>query len=80
MAARWKDLGLALKIPEYHLNNIEADYAGYPSRSVTCCKAMFKRWIQSTVNPTWDTLQKAIDNLPRLSEDGSFKSKSNYCT
>ena len=59
-AARWKDLGIQLKIPENHLDIIEADN----KKSQECCKAMLQKWMEITPDVTWNMLQKAISNLP----------------
>lgn len=80
VAARWKDLGQELKIPDYHLNTIEANNVHYSSHCEKCCQDMFRKWIQSTVSPSWDILQNAIDSLPRISDDGSNKSKTISCS
>ena len=74
-AARWKDLGVELKLPVYHLNTIAVDNANHPSHSERCCKAMLQKWMEITPKPTSTILQKAIDHLS-LSREGSSKSKS----
>ena len=76
-AARWKDLGVQLKIPIHHLNTIAIDNVHHPSYSQQCCKAMLQKWMESTPNPTWDELQKAIDYLSNLSQDCISESKEN---
>ena len=78
VAARWKDLGVELNIPIHHLDIIAVDHHNHPKYSETCCQAMFQRWLQSTIKPSWDVLQKAIDNLPRLSPNGGYKSKGSF--
>ena len=62
-AARWKDLGIQLKIPEHHLDTIAADNKNSQSYSKECCKAMLKKWMEITPDATWNMLQKAIDDL-----------------
>ena len=78
-AARWKDLGIALKIPHNHLDTIEIDNFRHPSHSKQCCKDILHKWMEVTPNPTWNILQKAIDGLPLLSHDGNSKSKNTMC-
>ena len=75
-AARWKDLGIKLKIPQHDLNIIEADNVHHPTHAQQCCKDMLSEWMKITPNPTWNILKKAIDGLPSLSHDGNSKSKN----
>ena len=74
-AARWRDLGTELKIPNHHLDIIQTNNANHPSHSERCCREMLVRWMQITPKPTWNELQKAIDDLPLISHDGSSNSK-----
>ena len=69
-AARWRDLGVQLNIPEHHLETIAVDNIHHPSYSEQCCKAVLRKWMQITVNATWDMLYSAIDHLPHSSHDG----------
>ena len=62
-AARWKDLGIQLKIPEHHLDTIAANNRNSQSFCQDCCKTMLKKWMEISPYATWNTLQKAIDNL-----------------
>ena len=78
VAARWKDLGLELNIPIHQLEIIEVDHVNHPRYNEKCCQAMFQRWLQSTIKPSWDELQKAIDNLPGLLPNGGYKSKEGF--
>ena len=63
-AARWKDLGMELKIPQCHLNTIAVDKVNHPSYSAECCKAMLQKWMEITPAANWDMLQAAIESLP----------------
>ena len=63
-AVRWKDLGIQLKIPEHNLDAIEVDNINHPSYCEQCCKKMLKKWMEITPDATWNTLQKAINDLP----------------
>ena len=78
-AARWKDLGLELKIPQYDLDTIEINNVHYSSHAQKCCKDMLSRWMQITPKPTWNILQKAINGLLLSSHDGNFISKKTTC-
>ena len=70
-AARWRDLGVELKIQKCQLDAIAADNANHPSCSEQCCKAVLQKWMEITPNPTWNMIQKATDNLSSLSCGGS---------
>ena len=75
-AARWRDLGIELKIPQHHLNTIAVDNTNHPSYSEQCCKAVLQKWMEITPKPTYTTLQKAFDCLATsLSHEGSSESK-----
>ena len=63
-AAQWKDLGIQLKIPKYHLDAIAVDNVNHPSHSQQCCTAMLMKWMELTPDATWSMLQKAINDLP----------------
>ena len=69
-AARWRDLGVQLKIPEYHLEAIAVNNTNHPSYSEQCCKAMLQKWMEITPDATWSILQMAIDCLSDSSHNG----------
>ena len=73
-AARWRDLGVQLRIPEHHLNTIAVNNTNHPSYSEQCCKAVLQKWIKITPNATWDMLHSAIDCLTGLYHDGNSES------
>ena len=62
-AARWRDLGVQLKIPEHHLNAIAVNNTHHPSYCEQCCKVMLQKWMEITPNATWSMLHMAIDCL-----------------
>ena len=66
-AAKWRDLGVELKIQKYQLDAIAADNANHLSYNEQCCKAVLQKWMEITPNHTWNMLQKAIDGLSGLS-------------
>ena len=74
-ATRWKDLGVELQIPMHHLEAIQLNNCHHPEHCQHCCKDMLRRWMEITPKPTWNILQKAIDNLPLISHDENPKSK-----
>ena len=69
-AARWRDLGVQLKISEHHLDTIAVDNTNHPSYSEQCCKAMLQKWMDITPDATWSIIQMAIDCLPDSSPNG----------
>ena len=69
-AARWRDLGVQLKIPEHHLNTIAVNNTNYPSYCEQCCKTMLQKWMKITPNATWSMLHEAIDCLSDSLHDG----------
>ena len=74
-AARWRDLGVELKIPAHHLNTIAVNNVNHPLYCEQCCKAVLQKWMEVTPNPTWTVLRKTIDGLSGLSYEGSSESK-----
>ena len=74
-AARWRDLGVELKIPVNRLDIIAVDNVNHPSYSEQCCKAVLQKWIEVTPKPTCAMLRKAVDCLSSLSHKGSSESK-----
>ena len=74
-AARWRDLGIQLKIPMHHLDTIAVNHVNHPSYSQQCCKAMLQKWMEITPNATWHMLQRGIDGLMCISQEGSSESK-----
>ena len=69
-AARWRDLGVQLKIPEHHLNTIAVNNTNHPSYCEQCCKAMLQKWMEITPNATWSVLNMATDCLSDSSHNG----------
>ena len=51
-ATQWERLGLELGLQEYHTANISKDNEHNPNRSVTCCRAMLKKWLDSDPSAT----------------------------
>ena len=61
VASRWRRLGLALKINDYHLDNIEHNHHNVEN----WCQTMLSDWLQGIVGDgsrTWETLVEAIDD------------------
>ena len=59
VADRWKDLGVQLlrSDQERILNIIEADH---PHDVVSCCKHVFKKWLDTSEDATWNMLMEAL--------------------
>ena len=72
-ATKWRDLGVHLKIPVIHLDEIAEDNANRPSCSRKCCKAMLQKWMEINPNVTWDMLHSAINCFTSLSHDDNSK-------
>ena len=61
LAARWKDVGLALDFGSSDLNNIKRDKGNVED----CCMELMDRWLQGTVQTkpvTWETLLEAMED------------------
>ena len=69
-AAKWRDLGVQLKIPEHHLNTIAVNNTNHPFYSEQCCKAMLQKWMEITPDATWSILQMATNCLSDSSHNG----------
>ena len=59
MADKWKDVGVQLlrSDQEKMLDIIVADH---PHDVVSCCKCVFKKWLETTTDATWNQLIKAL--------------------
>ena len=56
---KWYDLGLQLLDPKYEneLDTIEADTK---NDAATCCRKMFRKWLNTDELASWDKLIKAL--------------------
>ena len=59
VADRWKDLGVQLLRSDQEgiLNIIEADH---PHDVIKCCKRIFKEWLDTSEDATWNMLMGAL--------------------
>ena len=57
---RWFDLGVILDISVQKLKEIKSSENIQPD---TCCMRVITEWLDSDVNPTWNTLSKAINSI-----------------
>ncbi|XP_065905734.1 uncharacterized protein [Dysidea avara] len=67
-AARWKDLGAALGLEDYHIAIVSKDH---PNNVVSACIEMFRKWLQTGSSPTWGELDDAIKMISGLTKPGS---------
>ena len=58
-AAHWEDIGVYLDIELGHLKIIRADH---PSDTSSCCKDLWKKWLEIDPDATWEKLFTAIDS------------------
>ena len=59
-AAQWEQLGLKLGLQHYDIANISKDNAHNPDQSVTCCRTVLEKWLQTFPSPTWGKLVEVI--------------------
>ena len=57
------EAGLELGLKDYHIANI---YKDNPNRSVTCCKEMLQKWLDSDPSASWSKLDDAIKKTKSL--------------
>ena len=62
-APLWKQLGRELNVDQSSINIIQNDCG---NDCVECCSRMLEAWLEQNTHDTttWETLIKAIDNLP----------------
>ena len=78
VAARWRRLGLALNISDYHLDNIEHSNHNVEDR----CLAMLGHWLRGTAGDgpvTWERLVEAMEDA-RCGELVQQVKKALLCT
>ena len=59
-AAQWERIGLELGLKDYQIANITKDY---PNSSVTCCREMLQKWLNSDLSASWGKLDDAIKKI-----------------
>jgi len=65
VAARWRDVGVALRLKSYTLDSIETTWNNGPCR---CLEMMVTEWLNRNYNvrkfgePTWRKLVEAVDS------------------
>ena len=58
--SNWYTLGVNLNFKHYQLNTIESNH---PADNNRCKIDMLGCWLDSTSNPNWDTVAKALDQM-----------------
>ena len=58
-AAHWEDIGIYLDIELGHLKAIKKNNPGDVS---DCCKDLWKKWLETDPDATWEKLFVAIDS------------------
>ena len=60
ITTRWYDLGLRLLDSNDVLDEIEVDHRNDVN---TCCRVMFKKWLERKTNASWNQLVSALKNI-----------------
>jgi len=55
--------GIELGLKDYDIANISKDNEHNPNRSVTCCRTMLQKWLQTDSSATWGKLDDAVKNI-----------------
>ena len=59
VANNWRSLGVQLLRPDQE-NLLDIIAANHPSDVVACCKDVFKKWLNTTEDATWNRLIEAL--------------------
>ena len=59
VAYRWRDLGVQLLLPD-HQRVLRVIAADHPSDTVSCCKCVLEKWLDTTTDATWNQLITAL--------------------
>jgi len=73
-ATFWKTIGVLLELPTEELNIIEQHNN---AKAVSCCNAMFQKWLETDPSASWKRLLEAIES-PAV--DGTNKGTIIYIT
>jgi len=65
-AADWEDIGLELGL---QLDRLKIIKKNNPQQAVDCFKEVMDKWLDSTPNATWKTLEVALTNVRRQQLD-----------
>ena len=66
----WQELGLQL-LQENHVHYLDVIKANHSQNIRDCCREMFKRWLRTRLNASWQQLYNALDaiDLPVAARD-----------
>ena len=56
---KWKELGLQLLQPD-QINELGIIETNYPHDVVLCCKCVLEKWLESSLDATWNRLIEAL--------------------
>ena len=59
-AAQWETLGAELGLMDYHIANITKDH---PNNSVTCCRVMLQKWLDTDPLASWNKIDDAVKKI-----------------
>ena len=59
-AAQWETLGLELGLKDYHIAIISKDH---PNNSVTSCRVMLQKWLDTDPLASWSKLDDAVKKI-----------------
>ena len=59
-AAQWETLALELGLMDYHIANITRDN---PKDSVTSCRVMLQKWLDTEPLASWSKLNDAVKKI-----------------
>ena len=59
VAPKWKDLGIQLLRPDQE-KMIDTIEANCPHDVLNCCKRLLKKWLDTTIDATWNELMRAL--------------------
>ena len=59
-AAQWEVLGQDLGLKDYHIANITKDH---PNDSVTSCRVMLQKWLDTDTLASWSKLDDAVKKI-----------------
>ena len=62
VATRWYDLGLEL-LETKHERELDIIETNYRNDVITCCRKMFRKWLETRDDASWDQLIQAVKNI-----------------
>ena len=59
VAVKWKEIGVQL-LRSNQTHELDIIQVNYPQDVVHCCKCVLKKWLESSVDATWNQLIEAL--------------------